>query len=531
MRKIQSLQKIPYPAPDVVTKMVPVPTDGWDAISPLATMDPKRAPIMDNFVPRPGWVELRKGYSIYNNVGASDPVETIIVYRDGIGEQLFACAGSTIYEVTAASPTPPVASWTAQSSARHQWCMFTPLAAEPVAMVCNGVDPLLVYRRSLGWELSNITGWPAGMNSSNTINVWAAKRRLWFVMGSNPVKSTLVAYLPVDAMQGPLDGYLDLGAMMTKGGYIVAMSSWTIDGGAGPGDYTAFLSSRWQIMLYAGTDPSNASAWSLVGTFEISPPISLRCMSRVGSDVGIITQQGLVPISQSLPFDPSADRSVAITARIQNAMAQATNLYGNYFGWQFITYPGQQLAILNVPVEENVQAQQFVMNTLTGAWTRFTGWNANCFEIYYDNLYFGDNNGNVCKAWDTSLDNGLPIQFDMQCAFNYFDDPGRLKRMTMVQPLFIANGQIRPTISVDADFVTTTNIAPITTCELGPLWGTAIWGVDKWGNSPGERMPFLSAQAIGRALAVHISLTPIPTGDMVLKLNAFNAIMELGGFV
>ena len=30
------------------------------------------------------------------------------------------------------------------------------------------------------------------------------------------------------------------------------------------------------------------------------------------------------------------------------------------------------------------------MNILTGAWTRFIGWNALCFSLYNENLYFGD---------------------------------------------------------------------------------------------------------------------------------------------
>jgi hypothetical protein len=48
--------------------------------------------------------------------------------------------------------------------------------------------------------------------------------------------------------------------------------------------------------------------------------------TKIGSDVGIITQQGVIPLSRALPFDPSAQRSSAITARIQNAMAEPLHL-------------------------------------------------------------------------------------------------------------------------------------------------------------------------------------------------------------
>lgn len=87
MRKAQTSQKIPTPAPDVVSKVIPVPTDGWDAISPLASMDPKRAPILNNWIPRPGWVELRQGYFPWVLLDAmTTPVETLLVRR--------ACGGS-----------------------------------------------------------------------------------------------------------------------------------------------------------------------------------------------------------------------------------------------------------------------------------------------------------------------------------------------------------------------------------------------------------------------------------------------------
>src|ERR1700675_4927504 len=100
MRKAtqESLQKLTMPAPDVQTKIVPAPTDGWDAISPLASMDPKRAPILNNWIPRPGWVELRDGYFPWVLLDAmTAPVETLMVRRTGSGERMFAAAGGSIY--------------------------------------------------------------------------------------------------------------------------------------------------------------------------------------------------------------------------------------------------------------------------------------------------------------------------------------------------------------------------------------------------------------------------------------------------
>ena len=45
--------------PAVVAQGVPIPAPvgGWDAISPLANMPVDRAVVLDNWIPRPGWIE------------------------------------------------------------------------------------------------------------------------------------------------------------------------------------------------------------------------------------------------------------------------------------------------------------------------------------------------------------------------------------------------------------------------------------------------------------------------------------------
>lgn len=556
MRKVtpQALAKAAFPLPDVVTKVVPAPTEGWDAISPLASMDPKRAPILNNWVPRPGWVELRAGFEPWSWVGSNIPVETIMVYRASVNEKMFVAAGGGIYETTNLGQASPVV--TGLTSARWQYLNFTPGAGTTVIQLCNGVDTLRQYNGT-SWSTPSITGLPGGLTTAAIYNIHSQKRRLWYILGNGSGgRSTVAAFMPTDAITGAIAGTLDLGALWTEGGYLVAMANWTLDGGSGPQDYAAFISSQGQLSVYAGTDPTSAANWSLVGTFSLSPPISDRCFTQVGSDVAIITQQGVLPMSQSLAFDPSADRSVSITARIQNAMAQYAMQAANNFGWQVISFPAQQLAIINVPLTVNQQQVQLVMNVLTGAWCQFTGWNANCFEIFNDDLYFGGNDGTVNLAYSGGLDLITPIAADMQCAFNYFDDPGRTKRMTMVQPLMVANGSISPTMSVDEDFAISTATAPITILTGTTVWDTARWDTDLWPVATTVIKQWLSVDAIGHALAVHMSVNVSSSSSISdtsefdagqfdtalfdqalanlapqLQVNAFNAIIELGGFI
>lgn len=559
MRKTSTVAKVPFLAPDVITKVIPAPVDGWDAISPLAEMDPKRAPILKNWVPRPGYIELRGGYNLYastTSLGDSGgTVESLMVFKSPTQEMMFAAANNNIYNVSSGIHR----NLTGFSNNRFQYVNFTNSAGSKFLIAVNGTDPMIQFDGQ-NWTQPSIDfttdaqNNPTGLDNittSSVANISFQKQRLWFVLNN----STIIVFMPVGSNSGPIAGFQDLGQLWNKGGQLIATADWTIDGGSGPQDYIMFLSNRGQVSLYSGTDPTNASAWNLVGTFDVSPPIGERCVTRIGSDVAIITQAGVVPISQALPFDPSSDRSVAITARIQNAMAQAALAASGNFGWEFSTFPAQQLAILNVPQIENQSQTQFVMNTLTGAWCQFTGWNANTFAVYQNDLYWGGNDGSINQGYTGGVDYQTSIFADMQCAFNWLDEPGRTKRMTMVQPLLTVGSGITPTLAIDADFTTSTSIAPITTFQGTVLWDNAIWDFSQWPALSQVFDSWLTVNAIGHALAIRMQVNIAPptastssqfdiaTFDVgtfgqgfdvnlpILQVNAFNCIAEMGGAI
>jgi hypothetical protein len=263
----------------------------------------------------------------------------------------------------------------------------------------------------------------------------------------------------------------------------------------------------------------------------------------------------VIPIAQALPYNPDAARSVAITSRIQNAMLQSGAAAQTQFGWQLMSYPAQALAILNVPIAENSSQQQYVMNMLTGAWCKFSGWNANCFEILNDNLYFGDNHGNINIAYRGVADLVSPIVADMKCAFNYFGDPARLKRMTMAEPLLVTSGTITPTIAVDVDFADSSPSAPVSAITpVGGVYDTSVYDTGTYAAGESSLSPWLSVLAQGRALALRMKVNVLPSGTdsqsifdtgtfdvmvfdpltsdtATLQVNAFNTLMELGANV
>jgi hypothetical protein len=549
MRKVQlqRLQKQPYPLPDVEVKVVPAPTGGWNAIDPVSAMDPRFAPIMDNWVPRTGWVELRPGYQPWSNnpLGSPTPVETLMTYRPNTGtERLFSALGSTIYEVTTKG-TPTIISRSGFSNARWQYDNFTPSGGSNYLYVVNGADAPMTFDGTT-WALPAITG----VTPSTLVHIAVWKRRIWFVQ----INSTSAWFLGTDAIQGAAT-QLDIGALITKGGYLNAIGTITLDGGNGPDDLIVLMTSRGEAVVYKGTDPTNANAFSLVGVFALPPPIGRRCFMDLGADLGMITLQGVIPLSQALPVDSDAVRSVALTRNIQNAMLVAAAQNQNNFGWQLQHYPGQGLVLLNVPNSTNVQQVQFVQNMLNGSWCRFTGWNANCFELFNDQLYFGDNVGNVNLAWSGSTDNAIAIAADLQCAFNYFSDPARLKRATMIKPLLVTSGNVVPTLGMDVDFGTGVITAPISSIQgSGAQYDVALYDSSIYSGGLFTQSSWQGTTGEGIALAVRMKVNLLPIGagpssvfgtmqfgtmmfggagpaTQILQSNGFLVSMEMGGYV
>jgi hypothetical protein len=557
MRRVASLQKQPFNAPDVETEFVPVPTDGWDAISPLANMDPKRSAIMINWVPRPGWVEIRQGASVWSQgLPGGSSVETLLVLRQPTTQRMFAATNLAIYEVSTQGAAPTTALASGFSSNRWQYTNFTPPNGTTVIQLVNGSDPLQQYDGTT-WSAPSISGLPAGFTTASFTNIFAGKQRLWYTLKN----STIVAFMPVGAITGAVEGFQDFGTLFDRGGFVQAVCDWTIDAGEGPNSYTTFISSEGQIAVYQGVDPGNTSLWSFVGVFNIAKPIGQRCFVKWGTDILLITYEGLVPISKALPYDPSAERSAALTNHIQNAMNQSVQMYSTNFGWQAIPFPLQTLLFLNIPQAVNQLQVQYVMNTLNGAWTQFQGWNANCFELFsstptgQQNLFYGDNSGNVVQAYLGGADITAAIAADMQCAFNWFNDPGRLKHIKMIQPLMTTDGSLMPSVGVDVDFSASTATPTTQGAVTFAEWGTATWGVSNWSAGTQQVTSWQGVQANpGKALAVRVkasalpnSSAPIPafgtavfgtsvfggysSNSLTLQINAFNAIMEVGGYI
>ena len=508
---------------------IPASVKGWDQINSLADMPPDHAVQLDNFIPRPGYLEIRRGSVAWATGVGSGAVETILVYNspNTTNSKLFAFGNDgTLYDVTAGGAA-IATTITGQSNSRWQGCNFTNAATASWLVAGDGVDTPIIYDGS-SWSTMTLTG----ITPSDVVNWTPWKGRLWCTL----VNSTKVGYLASGAISGAVTTF-DLGSFMSRGGFIETISTWTQDSKQTVDEYIAFITSRGQVIVYQGTDPATANTFELVGLYDLGAPIGRRCVLRISGNMWIICVDGVLPMSEMLTQDRAAAAKVAPTINIQNAMAMSTRLYKQNFGWQFIEYAKGQLAILNIPQTENQTAVQYVMNTITGAWCQFVGMNANCWEILNDVPYFGGNDGNVYQ-WDTGSGDYVDaaaetsITATVQTAFNYFESRGHLKRWTMVRPILTTDGSVTPGVGLNIDFGTGAPISvPSTVTSTGAQWDVALWDVAIWPVNSATVANWTTVEGIGQCASIITQVTSSGNGSsngVTLQLNGWDLIAEPG---
>ena len=450
---------------------LPAPLGGWNARDALPNMQPLDAVILQNWYPATTECILRNGYSKWAT-GLPAQVETIMAYSGGNTDKLFCISNKNVYDITAGGA---VGSPVLTGLTNSQW-QYTNIATAGgnFLSMANGVDAPRNYDGTT-WTTPAITGVTA--STLNSPILYASRQ---FFIQENTLKTW---YLPVDSIAGAAAA-IDIAPFMTKGGKIIAHATWTIDAGQGVNDHYAIITNRGQIIVYQGSDPTSASTWSMVGVWDLGAPVGKRCMYKYAGDLLIVTQDGIVPMSAALQSS-RVNPKVAITDKIQYAISDAVTNYGANFGWQLMYVPTINQLWLNVPIQVGNAQQQYVMNSITGAWCNYTGWNANCFELYKDEPYFGGN-GYVAHAWNTKADDGTNITaFGLQ-AFNNFNNAGTLKRFTMSRPILRTNGQPSVYAGINIDFSVSDTTSPLTFAPpTFGIWDSSIWDASQWGGELG----------------------------------------------
>jgi hypothetical protein len=455
---------------------LPAPVRGWNTRDQFAEGPESLlyAPIMDNWHPTSGRLETRRGFSPHATGMGTGDVTSLMSYAgsDGTtGRRLFAVCGGSIFDVTAEAPVGPAAV-TGLSNGLFSHTMFSTTSGS--YLVCtNGADGIRTYNGATqAWATQTVSG----ISAAELNHVAAHKGRLWFVE-----RSSLSAwYLAPYAIAGALTEF-DIGPLCSKGGHIVALDTWSSDGGAGPDDYFVLVTSQGQVVVYAGVDPGFADTWRLVGVFEIDLPLGRRCLLKFGADLLVLTQSGIVELSKVIQ---SISGRSGLSDVIGDQFVQAANWAPTSPHWEMLVYPTQSWLIANVPGETAGLFRQYVYSTIEKAWFRFTGQNARCWALLGDHLYFGGTGGTVYHADHGRVDDGSSIYADLQMSWSRYGTP-LSKRFTMVRPHFFADGAPKPALEMKLDYDGMRPLAALATSPAPPAaeWDLAAWDEEEWAGS------------------------------------------------
>jgi len=190
---------------------MPASVGGLNDRDSFVEQKPNESVLLENWFPYTSYVGIRKG-SQDHVTGLPATIETLVEYAPQTGgSQLFAAAGTGIYDVTNSGAVGD-AVVTGMTNARWQETMITTPGGSFLVMV-NGEDVPRLYNGS-AWSAASITG----VTPANLIHVQLFKNRLFFVEKN----SAEIWYLPVQSIGGAAAAF-PLGAVFKKGGFVNAI--------------------------------------------------------------------------------------------------------------------------------------------------------------------------------------------------------------------------------------------------------------------------------------------------------------------
>jgi len=471
---------------------LPTATDGWNTIKNLGQMKPTEAIILDNWFPEETQIKIRPG-SMNHCTGLGGPVDTIHGYASATSDILLAAANGHIYNANGASPSSLAAGF-----ANNQWqAVNFGTDGGSFSLLANGVDGPQLYNGA-ALTTNNLTG--EGLTTTNLIHVNIFKERPFYVE-----KNSLAFWYMqnVKNVSGPMSRY-NLGSFCRLGGYLMAMATWTRDGGSGIDDVACFITSKGEVLIFEGDDPGDSSRWALHGVYRIGAPLGRRCFFKFANDVVVLTQDGFVPMGSVLSRDRTGLSTEALSRNIAPTVTQVASLYLNTFGWSGMLYPGGRMGIINVPLGN--QYYQYVINTNTRAWCRFTNLNARSWGMSAEIPYFGDALGNVVQFGSGLSDNNAPVQALYKSSFQYFGNRNEVKHFNQVRPVFVSDQNIQFGYGIDVDFDESLVNTIVSGTAGGTQWNVGQWDSFQWSRSPTTYQNWQGATEIGRCASLKINI-------------------------
>lgn len=352
---------------------------------------------------------------------------------------------------------------------------------------------------------------------------WIYKERPFFVEKG----TTSVWYLPAKSIGGAATE-IDLGANFKLGGSVLFGATWSLDSGSGLDDVCIFVTDQGEIAVYEGTDPSSSTTWSRVGVYEIAAPLNKHSWFKAGGDLAILTNDGIIPVSEALRKDRAALQAVAISYPIEDAWKDAIANATTSYPVSSTLWQSQALLLIGTPAKVNGANVSFVANARTGAWGRITGWDVRCADVSGDVLYFGNDAGQVMIADSGGSDDGVAFIGTYVAKFSGSDN---FRDAVSAGLTYRADEELLFNLYAHGDYRVSEMTAPqAAITKTGDVWGTGVWGTFVWGSTSVSTTftQWQTVRAHGYALAPAVVITSNQTTAVNFEILSTRLRSEVG---
>ncbi len=502
---IQPQEQITRPA------TLPAPTAGINSISNLYGMEPRDAIITINIDATTVGLKVRPGNVEYANGFIGGEIQSLLPYKgsedDRSADRLFCANSDGIYDISASTTTPSkVVNWSIKGTlaGRCSSAQFTNDGGAHFMLTADEANGLQLYTESSDtWSVPAIVG-PAG-GAADIAFVMSWKNRMWYIEKN----STSSWYSDVGVFGGTLTEF-NFGSRFRYGGILSVLADWTLDSGVGPDDYLVAVSSAGDVIVYAGTDPSSAATFGIIGLWFVGAvPFGRRITSLYGGDMLLLSTYGLISMGALLQGKDPFSLEASLTWKIQGFINQAMARTKDTFGWEVKIHPSLSRLVISSPKEATIPHTQYVYDLNLKAWSIWNDVPMLTSEQYQSEFYFGAPTINVWKVEGTidniELSNPNPLQIDWQLLTSYQDveTPEQFKRMQFIRPIFLA--QSFPSYEAKAmyDYDLSQLQSPPNASAFGVgIWDTGLWDIDIWGGGSEIFQPARGAYGIGKTMAI-----------------------------
>ncbi len=510
----------------VAVYTLPAPVGGLNTVDPIAQMPENDAIDLVNLYPDGQRLVLRKGYSLYSFTPTIGETLIQFVSSDGTCKLLVAndsnlVGPSSFYEITFENIT-NITGPTDATSGQFNGGMF-----RGQLWLCNGIDTVQTYTGTGNFADATYTG----VTLSTLINQSAYYDRNYFVERD----SGSFWYSGQDAINGALTKY-DISSFMSLGGKLLFAGSYSNRIGQTTSELFMACTSEGELFFFQGIYPSDTTTpWRLVAHYEIAKPLGHRAFIRVDSDMWIITEQGIVPVSM-LFSGQSTVAANTVSRKVNRIIKEYAEQIGFSHFWHGVYKKKDGKVFIVVPTSSS-SGFYLVCNIETGAWTKYADERAglgSMLAMCDQDLYMCRISGTdvsafgfIYKMEDGQSDDGQPIEFEMRTAFSFYGSRQNFKIFKELRPLMFGLGGTDLEFGVDTDFQLTEETYPIfTTASSTTAWYSAWYSA--WSQPERYLYNRFGLRGAGHSGSLHMTGS---VEDSSLEFSVFEVRFEAGAQV